>query len=308
MAQFDVEIGTRPLAEKVDVLSASVGAVNLSVMEMTSKLVAAEQMAAENISSNVTYGFYMLTRNQFMQKAITYENEVSTTFMKIQTYSKDLRAIKDRMEKDYNTISRQYLKIFRNIDNSLKQSVSDLDKPLMEIVIQGGQKLTDRRVENTVKAAYYPSDVMPVADAMVIGKLKQRVKGLQHSIFDFIKIGKVLNEKMRHSLSSEKVSGDGETIYFPVVVMESESRDIEDSYVMELQMPNFPKTYSTQSGPVYSKVVDMKDSGVEWVDGSETQRRLVRDEYMRMLSSLPQRKKDLMQKLFDGSRWKELKR
>lgn len=307
MAHFDVEIGTRPLAEKVDALSASVGAVNMSVMEMTAKLVQAEKMAAENISSNVTYGFYMLTRNQFMQKAITYENEVTTTFMKIQTYSKDLRAIKDRMERDYNTISRQYLKIFRNIDNSLKQSVSDLDKPLMEIVIQGGQKLTDRRVENSVKAASYPADVLPVADAMVIGKLKQRVKGLQHKIFEFIKAGRILNEKMKYNLSSESVSGNGETIYFPVVIIESESRDVQDSYVTELQMPNFPKTYSTQKGPVFSKVVDMKDSGAEWVKGIGFQRELVRSEYMKMISSLSQRKKDLMQRLFDESQWKELK-
>ncbi len=306
MASFTVDIGTEPLAEHVDVMTSSVRQVSSSVDSMANRLVAAEEMAAERVSTNVTYGFYMLTRNQFMQKAIALENDVLMTFAKVQTYSENLREIQRRMEKDYANISRQYIKIFTNIDSALKNSVRELDQSLVEVAVDGRAKLTERRVENSVKVISYPDDILLLSQTMVSGKLKKEAETLISHLFYLVEAQKRLGEKMQGSLSQEKSEND-ETVYFPVVLVETENQDTEDSYMLEIKMPNFPEEIATQSGSVFSRVVEMQDEDI-WRDGDKTEKTLVRNEFNKLLSSLDSRKKAIMEKLFELSRWKELRK
>ncbi|MBO8436017.1 MAG: hypothetical protein IAA97_03460 [Spirochaetes bacterium] len=306
MASFTVDIGTEPLAEHVDVMTSSVRQVSSSVDTMSNRLVAAEQMAAERVSTNVTYGFYMLTRNQFMQKAIALENDVLMTFSKVQTYSENLKEIKKRMEKDYANISRQYLKIFSNIDGALKNSIRELDQGLVEVAVDGRQKLTERRLENSVKVIAYPDDILMLSQTMVSGKLKKEAEVLLSHLFALVEAQKTLGSKMQGSLSAEQIESD-ETLYFPVVMIETENQDEEGSYVLEIRMPNFPEEISTQSGSVYSRVVELKDDDI-WQKGDKTEVTLVRSEFNKLLSSLDPRKREIMQTLFESSEWKELRK
>ena len=306
MANFNVDIGTRPLANKMDSISANVQTVNMSIGAMTRKLVDAEAAAAENVSSNVTYGFYIMTRNQFLQKAISLENEVTTLMMQIQTWSRNLNQIQQRMEKDYHMISRQYLKTFNNLDRQLKQGVHELDQPLLEVVQTGREKLTERRVDNAIKCATYPSDMLPVSEAMVLGKLKLKGKALQEKLWGLLNAGHILNEKMAKNLSMESVGSEGRTVYFPVVLSETESLDMKGSGMMEIHMPAFPEGFSTQKGSVYSSVVDMSDDDV-WTEGGSPASGMVRSEFQKLIASLPERKREIMMKLISDSSWQELK-
>ena len=303
MAHFNVGIGTEPLAEHVDQMTLSVRNVETSVTDMANKLVAAEQVAAENVSSNVTYGFYMLTRSQFMQKAIALENDVLMTYKKVQTYSVNLREIKERMEKDYANISRQYLKIFSNIDTSLRNSIRELDKPLLEVAKEGREKLTERRVDNSIKAISYPDDILISSQSMVSGKLKKEAENLLSSLFLLVKAQKELESKMHKSLSASSVK-NADTVFFPVVLVQSENME-DDGSVLEVRMPNFPMDISTQSGSIFSKAVEMKDTEA-WKNGEEKNRTSIKEAFKTLLSSLPERKKEVMMKLFESSQWKEL--
>ena len=303
MAHFNVGIGTEPLAEHVDQMTLSVRNVETSVTDMANKLVAAEQVAAENVSSNVTYGFYMLTRSQFMQKAIALENDVLMTYTKVQTYSVNLREIKERMEKDYANISRQYLKIFSNIDTSLRNSIRELDKPLLEVAKEGREKLTERRVDNSIKAISYPDDILISSQSMVSGKLKKEAENLLSSLFLLVKAQKELESKMHKSLSASSVK-NADTVFFPVVLVQSENME-DDGSVLEVRMPNFPMDISTQSGSIFSKAVEMKDTEA-WKNGEEKNRTSIKEAFKTLLSSLPERKKEVMMKLFESSQWKEL--
>ena len=306
MANFNVDIGTRPLAAKVDTITAAVSTVNVSIGSMTKKIVEAEAAAAENISTNVTYGFYVMTRNQFLQKAIALENEVMTLMMQIQTWSKNLNQIQARMEKDYNMISRQYLKIFTNIDRNLSQAIKDLDRPVLEVVQSGRQKLTERRLDNAVKTATYGDDMLPIAQTMVLGRMKLKGNVLQSKIFELLKAGRILNRKMEKHLAKETIGDEGETIYFPVVLEESDSLIARDSSMMEIHMPNFPEGFGAEKGTVYSKVVDIRTNEDIWKEGSDS-RDMIDNEFNKLTEYLPERKKEIMRKLMASSAWKELK-
>ena len=115
MANLDFVVDTTPMANRVDRMTTGVISVQSAVHVMEDEIVKSEQDAAKKISSNVTYGFYMLARNQFSQKEIVFNNEVTTNMTMIQNFMKDLHQIKSRMERDYNIISRQYLKLFSRI-------------------------------------------------------------------------------------------------------------------------------------------------------------------------------------------------
>lgn len=306
MAHYDIDVATIPLAESVDRLSHTVSQVDASVSDMTTQLVEAEKMAAEHVSTNVTYGFYMLTRNQFAQKAIALEKELSTTMLKIQTYSKKLEEVKARMEKDYNSISAQYLKIFKNIDAAMRKSVSDLDKGLVDVTVGSKEKMSERRLEGSMKAVAYPESLLPIAQSLPLAKIKKGSKELLDDIAGYIKSGREFSRKIDSSLSAQTVGAEGETVYFPVVLFESENTVIPDTYVIEVKMPAFPSTLSGLDGSVSSKTVDLKGNDELWEKSPDEIRNLLLGKLGNLCAGLDSRKAELILSLARASEWEEL--
>ncbi len=305
MASFTVNVDTSSLAEHIDDISRSVQDVGSAVDDMSNRLVSAEQVAAQTVSDNVTYGFYMLTRNQFTQKAVELENDVRMTFIKVQTYADDLREIQARMEKDYNLISRQYIKIFNSIDDSLRTAVKELDQSVIEVAYTGRQKLSERRTDGSLKAVSYPSDLIPASQSMISGKLKAKGRQLIRRIFSYISAEKELSSKMHGVLSPEKAE-EGATVFFPVVLMESDGLD-SDSSSMEIHMPNFPSELASESGSIFSRVIDLKNEEGLWKEGRSDQKQLVRQCFSALSSGLDERKRRIMSELLEASAWKEMK-
>lgn len=305
MASFTVNVDTSSLAEHIDDISRSVQDVGSAVDDMSNRLVSAEQVAAQTVSDNVTYGFYMLTRNQFTQKAVELENDVRMTFIKVQAYADDLREIQSRMEKDYNLISRQYIKIFNSIDDSLRTAVKELDQSVIEVAYTGRQKLSERRTDGSLKAVSYPSDLIPASQSMISGKLKAKGRQLIRRIFSYISAEKELSSKMHGVLSPEKAE-EGTTVFFPVVLMESDGLD-SDSSSMEIHMPNFPSELASESGSIFSRVIDLKNEEGLWKEGRSDQKQLVRQCFSALSSGLDERKRRIMSELLEASAWKEMK-
>ncbi len=305
MASFTVNVDTSSLAEHIDDISRSVQDVGSAVDDMSNRLVSAEQVAAQTVSDNVTYGFYMLTRNQFTQKAVELENDVRMTFIKVQAYADDLREIQARMEKDYNLISRQYIKIFNSIDDSLRTAVKELDQSVIEVAYTGRQKLSERRTDGSLKAVSYPSDLIPASQSMISGKLKAKGRQLIRRIFSYISAEKELSSKMHGVLSPEKAE-EGTTVFFPVVLMESDGLD-SDSLTMEIHMPNFPSELASESGSIFSRVIDLKNEEGLWKEGRSDQKQLVRQCFSALSSGLDERKRRIMSELLEASAWKEMK-
>ena len=93
MAVLNFRVDTDPMAYKVSEINSSVLGVGTTVIELQKELINAEIEAAEKVSNNVTYGFYMLTRNQLTQKLVDFENKATNAYVLYQNYSKDLKQI-----------------------------------------------------------------------------------------------------------------------------------------------------------------------------------------------------------------------
>ena len=86
MAVLNFRVDTDPMAYKVSEINSSVLGVGTTVIELQKELINAEIEAAEKVSNNVTYGFYMLTRNQLTQKMVDLENKATNAYVLYQNY------------------------------------------------------------------------------------------------------------------------------------------------------------------------------------------------------------------------------
>ena len=69
-------------------------------------------------------------RSQISQKIAKLQSEVDSQLMQLNAQRKQLLAIKNRMERDYNMLSDRYLKLFNGINQNLKQRILELDRPV----------------------------------------------------------------------------------------------------------------------------------------------------------------------------------
>lgn len=303
MATFNIDVDTSPMANRMNTVSASVGVVGSAVVAMQSKLVAAEQQAAEDVSNNITYGFYMLTRNQFSQKQIEFENEVNGAYFSLTNFQKKLNDVQGRMEKDYNTIASRYLKHFKRIDDSLKNKIYDLDRPLLRVVRDYKDEMQGRFDYSACSYLGYSNEVTPKTGLLGLNLLKRSSIKVISYLKNMMTSKILLQKQFKKYLENESQE---QTVYVPVLVYESDDMDVEGRENTNIQVPKFPD--ARQGQEVFKTVVDSVSDGGEWVNPEKKDIDLLRNQFISMLSGMDDKKKSLMVKLFDGSSLKVLKK
>ena len=306
MAVLNFRVDTDPMAYKVSEINSSVVGVGTTVIELQKELISAEVEAAEKVSNNVTYGFYMLTRNQLTQKMVDFENKATNAYVLYQNYSKDLKQIKERMEKDYNLISRQYLKIFKSIENTLNTLVKDLDSALLDITSTTKDVMVERRTSNTSLISNYNSGIIPTTNALSISVVKQKIAKIIEESRRYLFDIKELEKKINYVVSTARVS-DKTQIYIPVLV------SVEDSFldnagsITNMNMPSFPESNSNIKGDIQTKVISSLSSNLKWVDRSLTEKSGLDSSFRKMLErETDPRKKETMLNLFKKSSLQKL--
>ena len=305
MSNINIRIGTEELAQHLDQVTSNVVTVGTAISAMQGAVVKAECDAAQKISNHVTYGFYMLVRNQFTQKMVTFENQIMSDALVIDSYMKQLAEIRGRMEKDYNLISRQYLKTFERLNQNLKSSIKDIDSALMEISIDATNEIFNRVLINASRVVSFASDILPSSQFLVVGSLKEKISNIIHQLDASIEEGKHLQKQFLKYLGP--FSENSETnVYFPVILMESESLNDKDNYLMSVNMPQFPSEIKKKGSFIHTTVLDSSYDSTAWKATSEKHRQLVRQEFLAMLSDVDTRSASEMIRLFDASHWQEM--
>lgn len=308
MANLDFVVDTTPMANRVDRMTTGVISVQSAVHVMEEEIVKSEQDAAKKISSNVTYGFYMLARNQFSQKEIVFNNEVTTNMTMIQNFMKDLNQIKSRMERDYNVISRQYLKLFSRIDNSLRSSIKDLDDSLLSIVIDGREEMNARVLNGPGKVISYDGELLPITQLLAVGTIKKKCKSLLQRFKSVIDMNFRLRQQFKECLEDRSTSGGIKTIFVPVVVIEHDSLVDQTSSLLLAKMPQFPSEIKKHGNDIHTAVLDASSVEDSWINTNTVHLNLVRQEFLNLLKTYDENRRNLMIRLFDQSSWKELGR
>ncbi len=297
MAHVNINVDTYPLAQKVDGVTASVATVGTAVTLMQNKLVQTEMESAEKVSNNVTYGFYLLSRNQFAQKAIDYENEVVNAAMEFTSYSKRLSDVKARMQKDYSFISSRYYKHFDRINRNMGKRLSDMDRHVFQICSDCKDEMGSRSIAACSNSITYANDIVPMVELLDLNILKRRTSRIINILNGMVSSKKTLQRQFRNCLGNDKEPG---TVYVPVVVFESQSMADKDRKNSSVMVPNFPNSKLTQD--VTERSYENLFVSDKWVDPSEKDRKKLKEQFCNLLKSVnDKRKADLMLKLFEAS-------
>jgi hypothetical protein len=237
MATFNYTVDTEPMADKISSVSKHVKATTGAVVAMQTALILAEEKAADRICENVNRGFYTLIRSQISQKVAKLQSETDAHLSQLLQYKKALLSIKNRMYKDYSTISGRYIKIFNQLNAGLKQRVFELDKPTIDFAV--------REIDNFFARTKYLTATIPivqlesVADSqiIIISNIKQKSLNLVMAMKDFFADLKMQRNLNKRILVNQSVTDNNKEIYIPIFLVESDTGNTGTSTSIEIYLP-----------------------------------------------------------------------
>ena len=220
MARIDCVVDTQPMADKIQSVSHQINDTTTAVVAMKAAIVLAEQQAADIVCRNVNKGFYTLMRSQISQKIAKLQSEVDSQLMQLNAQRKQLLAIKNRMERDYNMLSDRYLKLFNGINQNLKQRILELDRPVFNFAVQEVGKVSNRTKYLAATVPISQLESLITSQQIVISNIKYRAEKVIESMTNFLantSEQKKLSERVL--LKNEKVQNT--TLLIPALVCES---------------------------------------------------------------------------------------
>lgn len=220
METFNIDIDTSPIAREVDGISNHVKVTTGAVVAMQAAVVNEEVKAADRITTNVNKGFYTLIQSQISQKVAKLQSEVDAHLMEMTNQKQALLAIKGRMEKDYQMVSKRYNKLFNSLNTNLKNRIYNLDTPLMNFADKEQLRLENRR--KMLTATVPIAQLEPIALSQNIIASNAKAKGA--SILGIIK--KYVKTLIEQDLLTDEIllskrvadNQNSQTIYTPVVI------------------------------------------------------------------------------------------
>ena len=160
------------MAQTVGTVSTHVNGTTAAVVAMKAAVVQAEKEGADHVCEKVNKGFYTLIRSQISQKIATLRSEVDSQLMRLNQQRKQLTAIRQRMERDYQMICGRYLKLFTTINKNLEQRIAELDRPVMDLAESEADKVTNRASRLTADIPLGQSESVRTAQVVSASNLK----------------------------------------------------------------------------------------------------------------------------------------
>ena len=94
-----------------------------------------------------------MIHSQISQKMATLQSRVDAQLMRLNQQRKQLTGIRRRMERDYQMISARYSKLFNALNRNLRQRVTELDRPIMDLATTDADQVTNRSNQMVAAAA-----------------------------------------------------------------------------------------------------------------------------------------------------------
>jgi len=220
MATFNYTVDTQPMAEEMSSVSRHVNVTTGAVVSMQTAVIAAEERATDHLCSNVNRGFYSLIRSQISQKLAKLQSEVDSQMIQLTQQKNALLGIKNRMQKDYNMISKRYIKLFHGLNGNLKNRIFELDKPTIDFACKEIDKVSNRTKYLTAMVPINQLESISFSQKIIASNIKQKGLGVINSMKWFIhemNVQKKLTDKIL--INDNAISKTG-TSCIPVVIYE----------------------------------------------------------------------------------------
>lgn len=224
-----VTVDTEPMAQSVERVGYHVDATSAAVVAMKVATVAAEQAAADKICDNVNRGFHSLLLSQISQKAAKAKSVVDAKFQEMFHMEASLYRIKNQMERDFHRISSRYHKLFKNINNTLRTRVHELDKDSVEVASIHMPQAIQRMMRVGVQAPVHQKESLSGAQFILSSIARNHTINVIACIQGMVNKTELLQESMKNILDKESV-GDTKKTLLPAVLFEADDLNISIPY------------------------------------------------------------------------------
>ena len=220
MASFNFTVNTDPMANEIKKVSNHVDAVSGSVVAMQMAVIKAEKEGADAVCRNVNNGFYSLMQSQISQKIAALTSRIEAKLIDMSQQAMALRNIQNRMERDYNMISRRYNKLFNSLNTSLLARIYELDKPVVSMVNKD-MALVDSRVKNILGSISVNQGESILSSQIILASKTKNdgamaIKAMHQFVRDVN-----MHAKQSDAVVSDIEISDVDELFLPIVITES---------------------------------------------------------------------------------------
>lgn len=304
MAYIDCVVDTNPMAAEISSVSNHINGTTTAVVAMQTAVVLAEKKAADHVCDNVNKGFYTLIHSQISQKIAKLQSDVDSHLMQLNAQRKQLLSIKNRMERDYNMISRRYLKLFNGLNQNLKQRVFELDKSTVDFAVREVEKVSNRTKYLTATVPVSQLESLAASQKIIASNVKFRgfkvINSMTHFLDDMSE-----QKKLTDRILLEKSNVENSNLSIPVVISEY-NFDKSDSKSIDVVVDKEELSKQVQS--TIKNAISLSVENIEWQAAKEIDKE-VKSEFGKYLSNSnsSNRIKDLTNKLFMANNFQIIK-
>jgi len=303
MANFTFTVDTSPMADQVKSVSHHVGGVQTAVVAMEAAVIATERESATKICDNVDRGFYFLVKSQISQKSAKLNSDVSSKLMVLDQLGKALQSVKKQMQNDFQMITSRYTTLFRSLDKSLAQRISELDKAAVKLAQNRDTDIFSRPKNNSCSFLTYQSEIVPQAQSLAASKMKSNAK----KSIQFISTNLLANERLTRQLGDIVIADartTKETLCIPVILGEYDSLACDRGMVFTA-LPELPEAWAKAKTAIEAEA-EKNAATLTWRDKTADTAAPVESEFMKIVSSSDddERTKKEMERLFAAAQWR----
>lgn len=218
---FDCVVDTSEMAKGIDSVTHHVNDTTTAVVGMRAAVIKAQADGADHVCKRVNQGFYALIHSQISQKMATLQSKVNAHLMRLTQQRKQLTAIRERMQRDYQMLSARYIKTFNTLNNDLRQRITEIDRPILVLATTEAEKVSNRSSHLISTVPVGQTESIKTSQMVGSSKLKYRAAKAIESIDSFIADSNRLNAITGSILLPRAISEDVCTLTVPVCVAES---------------------------------------------------------------------------------------
>lgn len=293
---YNIDVSTQPMADKMREVSHHVKATTTAVGVMETAVIAQEKSSANQICGKLDVGFFNVVISQIAQRVANESAKTQALALELMQQQKAMQNLQSRMTGDYNMISARYAKLFGNLNQELKNRITELDKPLMQYCSQNIKQLQNRIYSLVSGVPVLQSESLTAMQAIAAARLKHNAQQLIESLADYAKH----DREQKSTTENLWNSGQQESVYYVPVVIDEEDTDSRKGAVSLKENPSLRQHLDEVSYQQMVQAISSAIGSLNWHQSDETIIN-VANNYMTMVekSELPKRIKDLMTGMFN---------
>ena len=297
--QLEMNIGTQPMAEKIDQVSWHVDMTTDAVAGMETAVIAQEKSSTEQICGKLDVGFFNVVISQIAQKLANENANARALALELIQQQKALQNLQTRMTGDYNMIGSRYAKLFGSLDQELRHRIVELDKPLMDYCSQQVKQLQNRIYNLVSGVPVLQSESLAATQAIAAAHIKKNAQYLIEVAGEYIKHDK-RQENTTQNLLCARV--DIEQKYYIPIIIDEENTELRKDTSIVRDNPELKNSIGEAAYQRTLQTINSNISTMEWKSSTDKTVKIV-NEYLKMVdkSEIPKRVKDVMVKMLNDN-------